>query len=107
MFKHNEEFLLKYSKMIKSIAHPVRLFIIMRLKEKDLNIDEIIKETGKSPSCILKHISVLKLLGIISENSENGMTYYMLNTPCLLNFMICMDRLNIVSNRNICNKCSN
>ncbi len=77
--------------IIKAIAHPSRLFIVEELGKQDRNVGELTEMIGSDSSTVSKHLSILKNAGIISDEKKGTAVYYHLQTPCILNFISCVE----------------
>lgn len=79
--------------IIKSIAHPTRLFIVEVLKKGDKCVNELTDMVGSDMSTVSKHLSVLKNAGIIGDRKSGTNIYYYLKTPCILGFLGCIEEV--------------
>lgn len=79
------------TKIIKSLAHPVRLFIVQELTEGERCVCELTEKIGYDMSTVSKHLSLLKNAGIIKDEKRRNQVFYQLKTPCILNFFKCVE----------------
>ena len=79
------------ARILKAIAHPTRLFIIEELQKKPTSVGELAGIIGADLSTMSKHLSVLKNAGIVSDERIGTTINYSLKTPCLLNFIGCVE----------------
>ncbi len=79
------------ARIIKAIAHPSRLFIIEELEKKERCVQELTDMIGSDMSTVSKHLSVLKNAGIIGDRKTGTSIFYYLKTPCILNFLGCIE----------------
>jgi len=79
------------SKVIKAMAHPVRLFIVDELSKNEKCVCELTQMIGLDMSTVSKHLSVLKNAGIVQDEKRGLKVYYKLRMPCVLNFFNCVD----------------
>jgi ArsR family transcriptional regulator, arsenate/arsenite/antimonite-responsive transcriptional repressor len=77
--------------IIKALAHPSRLFIVEELQKQDRNVGELTEMIGADASTISKHLGILKNAGIVSDEKKGTAVYYHLQTPCILNFISCVE----------------
>ncbi len=77
--------------IIKALAHPSRLFIVEELQKQDRNVGELTEMIGADASTVSKHLSILKNVGIVSDAKKGTTVYYHLETPCILNFISCVE----------------
>jgi len=89
--KEKDKYKLK-AEILKSIAHPLRLAILDLLKNKERNVEEIIKILNEKQSTISKHLAVLKKAGIVDDKKIGLYRFYYLKIPCVFNFSICVSQ---------------
>jgi len=61
---------------LKSLAHPLRLQIIEYLKNKEASVGEMVKAIGVEQSGLSKHLSILRMAGILSSRQEKATVFY-------------------------------
>ena len=76
-------------KIIKAMAHPVRLMVIEFLKGGEHGFSEIFSLFQLDKSTISKHLLVLKEAGILSSQKTRTEMIYKLETPCVMDFFHC------------------
>jgi ArsR family transcriptional regulator, arsenate/arsenite/antimonite-responsive transcriptional repressor len=81
------------ARIIKAMAHPSRLFIIEELKKNERSVGELTELIGSDTSTVSKHLSVLKNSGIIVDERRGTSIIYQLKTPCILNFIECIEEV--------------
>ena len=64
------------SDFLRSLAHPSRLAILDYLKEKEASVGEMATKLGIEQSGLSKHLSVLKLAGILNSRQEKVTVFY-------------------------------
>jgi len=79
------------ARIIKAIAHPTRLFIIDELQKTPTSVGDLTNMIGCDLSTMSKHLSVLKNAGIVADERNGTSIIYRLKTPCLLNFIGCIE----------------
>ena len=77
--------------VMKSLAHPTRIFMVELLSEKSLSVSELTKAAGADVSTVSKHLSLLKQAGILMDRKEGNKVLYSLICPCIMNFIHCID----------------
>ncbi|MFA5700396.1 MAG: metalloregulator ArsR/SmtB family transcription factor [Desulfuromonas sp.] len=77
--------------IIKAIAHPVRLFFVEELARQERCVRELTEMVGFDISTVSKHLRVLKHAGIVIDDKRGNQVFYQLRTPCILNFMGCIE----------------
>jgi DNA-binding transcriptional ArsR family regulator len=78
------------AEVLKALAHPIRLAIIQFLAKEEKCVCDIVDYVGTSQSNISKHLSIMKMAGILSDRKEGLSVHYRLNMPCALNFFKCV-----------------
>jgi len=78
------------AKVIKAMAHPVRLMVIEFLKNGEHSFSEIFDLFQLDKSTVSKHLLVLKEAGIVSSRKDGAEMIYKLEVPCILDFFTCV-----------------
>jgi ArsR family transcriptional regulator len=78
------------AKIIKAMAHPVRLMMIDLLKTGEHSFSELFDLFKLDKSTVSKHLLVLKEAGILSSRKEGIDMIYRLDVPCILDFFGCV-----------------
>jgi ArsR family transcriptional regulator len=76
-------------KIIKAMAHPVRLMVIEFLRGGERPFSAIFRLFQLDKSTISKHLLVLKEAGIVSSKKTGTETIYKLEVPCVADFFNC------------------
>jgi DNA-binding transcriptional ArsR family regulator len=77
----------KGSELLKALAHPVRMEIIVRLKEDGCNVTEIQKNLGLPQSTISQHLRILKTAGVLSRRREGTRVCYAIEKKEILDII--------------------
>jgi len=88
----NNEYYKTQAQIIKAIAHPVRLFILEKLRDREYCVNSLTKMIGYDASTVSKHLSVLKNAGLISNEKRGLKVFYKLKTPCILDMLSCVNK---------------
>ncbi len=78
------------AKIMKAMAHPVRLMIVEYLKKREHSFSEIFDLFQLDKSTVSKHLLVLKDAGIVSSKKEGADVIYKLDVPCVTDFFTCV-----------------
>ena len=78
------------SKIIKAMAHPVRLIVIEFLKDGEHSFSDIFDLFQLDKSTVSKHLLVLKEAGIVSSKKDGVDMIYKLEVPCVTDFFSCV-----------------
>ena len=79
--------------VLKSLAHPTRLFIINELAREERCVNDLTELVGADVSTVSKHLSVLKNAGVVLTEKRGTQVYYSLRGSCVLHFFECIDNL--------------
>lgn len=83
----------KQVKVIKALAHPSRLQIVLALMDSELCVRDLRDLLNQDMSTVSRHLSVLKNAGLLVEDKRGLYVYYKLTVPCLANFLNCVNRM--------------
>jgi len=78
------------AKIIKAMAHPVRLMMIDLLKTGEHSFSQVFDIFKLDKSTVSKHLHVLKEAGIVSSRKDGIDMIYRLEVPCILDFFGCV-----------------
>jgi DNA-binding transcriptional ArsR family regulator len=81
------------ARIIKALAHPTRLFIVDELAKTEKCVNDLTKMIGSDISTVSKHLSILKQVGIVSDEKRGLKVWYSLKVPCILNFFGCIEEV--------------
>ena len=81
------------AKILKAIAHPSRIFIVEKTKEKPYCVYELAEMIGVDQSTISKHLAILKNAGIIEDKKQGTTVYYSLRCNCIMDFIGCIENV--------------
>ncbi len=77
--------------LLKAIAHPVRLQVIMLLsQQQNMTVNELCKETGCEQSLLSHHLTGMRLKGILSSAKEGQFVYYALKERNVVKILDCI-----------------
>lgn len=77
--------------MFKAMAHPVRIFLLDKLKEDSWCVCELAAEAGIPKSAASKHLSQLKEAGLVNDVKKGTQVEYHLTAPCVLEIASCAE----------------
>ena len=78
------------AKIIKAMAHPVRLMMIEFLKTGESSFSDIFELFQLDKSTVSKHLLVLKEAGIVTSRKSGADMIYKLEVPCVTDFFNCV-----------------
>jgi DNA-binding transcriptional ArsR family regulator len=79
------------AEMFKALAHPVRLLILEKLKERSYCVCQLAAEVGIEKSVASKHLTQLREAGLIEDEKLGTMVHYRLVAPCVLEMGQCAE----------------
>ncbi len=79
------------AEMFKALAHPMRIAMLDRLKERPWCVCELAAEVGIEKSVASKHLSQLKAAGLIDDEKRGTLVEYRLVAPCVLELASCAE----------------
>ena len=81
------------ARILKALAHPTRILIVDRLSKKPYCVCELTRIVGADVSTVSRHLAILRHAGIITDRKEGSKVMYSLETPCLLRFIGCVEKV--------------
>ena len=72
LFGMKEQNILKASKALKAMGHPLRLKILCVIGEQELPVMDIVNQVGTTQSNISQHIDILREKEIITSRREGS-----------------------------------
>lgn len=81
------------ARVISSLAHPSRILIVEALEKCERTVSELTKLVGSDMSTVSRHLGVLRNAGIIAFRREGNRVLYRLLTPCLNEFLQCVEKV--------------
>lgn len=81
----------KKAKLFKALSNPVRLEIIDFLADGEKCVCEIVEKLNYEQPHISKSLIKLKEAGLIQDKKAGLNVYYSLKTPCVSEFIRCID----------------
>jgi len=77
--------------MFKALAHPMRIFMLEKLRDKPWCVCELATEAGIPKSAASKHLSQLKDAGLVEDEKFGTRVEYTLTAPCILDLAACAE----------------
>ena len=79
------------AQIIAAAGHPIRLATIDFLRDGEQCVCDIAESVGAKRSNVSRHLGMLLRAGIVSQRKDGLKMMYALRTPCVLNFMKCVE----------------
>lgn len=86
------------SHIFKALAHPMRVYLLEKIKEKTWCVCELAKEAGIPKSAASKHLSQLKEAGLVEDQKRGTRVEYRLTAPCIIELITCTEDV-VLKNR--------
>lgn len=86
------------SELFKALAHPMRVCLLEKLRERPRCVCELAAEVGIDKSIASKHLSQLRSVGLIEDEKRGTLVEYRLVAPCVLDMAACAEST-IIANR--------
>jgi ArsR family transcriptional regulator len=77
--------------VIAAAGHPIRLAVIDFLKDGEQCVCDIAEFVEAKRSNVSRHLGVLLKGGVVRQRKDGLKMMYALRTPCVLNFMKCVE----------------
>lgn len=85
--------------MFKALAHPMRIYILEKLRSKPWCVCELAAEVGIDKSAASKHLSQLKEAGLIDDEKRGTLVEYHLTAPCVLDLAGCAEGMVLLNRK--------
>jgi len=86
------------SHMFKALAHPVRIYFLEKLRERNWCVCELADDVGIPKSATSKHLSLLREAGLVEDEKIGTRVEYRLTAVCVLDLADCTDHV-VLTNR--------
>lgn len=77
--------------VFKALSNPHRLRIVDALGRGEQCVADLTALVGLDMSTVSNHLSILRNVGIVSDERKGTRIFYSLRKPCLLNIFCCLD----------------
>lgn len=81
------------SAILRAIAHPARMEIVMRLEADGCNVSKIQRNLGLPQSTISQHLRVLKNAGIVTSRREGTRVCYTVEMRGVIEILKLLERM--------------
>ena len=75
------------ARLLKSIAHPIRLKILCLLQDGELSVGDLLAVVGTTNGNLSQHLAILRHQGIIVSHKEANYIYNRIADPRILSLM--------------------
>ncbi|NCN05747.1 MAG: winged helix-turn-helix transcriptional regulator [Spirochaetales bacterium] len=87
--------------MFKAMSHPLRMYILVTLKDRPRCVCELAEEMGVDKSVASKHLSQLREAGLIKDTKTGTQVEYRLAAPCVLEVATCSDTAVLMNRKSL------
>lgn len=91
MTEDDKKRLVRRAAIIKSLAHPSRLYIIELLEARPRCVSELTEAVGADITTISKHLSVMKRAGLVRVRKHGTFSEYELTCNCVNHMIDCIE----------------
>jgi len=92
MDKQRERILEMKVEIIQAAAHPIRLAVIEYLGQGERCVCDIVEHVSAQRSNVSRHLALMLKSGVLECRKEGLKVFYKLKTPCLLDFLGCVEK---------------
>jgi DNA-binding transcriptional ArsR family regulator len=86
-----KDMFVRRAKVLKAMAHPSRLAMLAAMADGERCVCDLRSLVGGDISTVSKHLLVLRKAGLVDDRKDGLWVHYSLRTPCVLQFMDCID----------------
>jgi len=72
----DEEHIEQAARVLKAMAHPLRLKILCVLADQEVSVQDIVEHVGTSQSNISQHLAILRDKGVLRARKDANRVYY-------------------------------
>lgn len=87
-----------HSEIIKSLAHPTRLFLLDELSHGERSVQNLTEMVGVEMPTVSRHLGLLKNAGILEAEKRGAHVFYRIKARCALNVFHCMSDIQAAHN---------
>jgi ArsR family transcriptional regulator len=80
------------ARMLKAVAHPLRLRILEALADGEKCVGDIVDATGAKPALTSQQLGLMRDRGLLDSRREGSHVYYRIARPPILKILDCVRR---------------
>jgi DNA-binding transcriptional ArsR family regulator len=96
----NENNIEKVARCMKALAHPLRLKVIVALKEKELSVQELVEAVGTTQSNVSQHLTIMRDKNILESRREANQVFYRVGDCKVLDLVVLTKSIFCTDQRN-------
>ena len=77
--------------VFKALSNPSRVMIVNALADGEHCVADLTALVQLDMSTVSNHLSVLRSVGIVTDERRGTQVFYTLRKPCLMNLFCCLD----------------
>lgn len=78
------------ARVLKAMAHPLRLKILCKLGECEASVQDIVAGVGTTQSNISQHLAIMRDKGVLMSRRSANRVYYRVGDPNLMRLVMVM-----------------
>ncbi len=78
------------AKVMKAVAHPVRLQIIELLKTKEMCVGDIVEGVGGKQAITSQQLNMMRDKGVLSSRRDGAKVYYRIENKNVIKLLHCI-----------------
>lgn len=78
------------AEMLKAIAHPLRLRILVLLCQQDLHVNALAERLEMNQSIVSQQLRILRMRDLVAAKRENGFALYRIKEPHVREIVRCL-----------------
>lgn len=78
------------ARVLKAMAHPLRLKILCKLGECEASVQDIVAGVGTTQSNISQHLAIMRDKGVLMSRRAANRVYYRVGDPHLMRLVVVM-----------------
>lgn len=89
----------KSADVFKALSNPNRLMIVDALGCGERCVADLTELVGLEMSTVSSHLSVLRAVGLVTDERRATQVFYSLKSPCVLNILRCLAEFQAARNQ--------
>jgi ArsR family transcriptional regulator len=79
------------AEVFKALGHPARVRMLRALVDGEKCVCDLVEAAGLGWSTVSRHLSVMRAVGVLSDEKRGKQVIYRLELPCVGRFLDCLD----------------
>jgi len=86
----NQVMIEEVAEFFKILSEPVRLGLLLELKERELTVGELAASAGTSNANVSKHLMMMRKSGLLDRRKDGNQVYYCLRSQSVFDVCDCI-----------------